>query len=280
MRAVATTRAKTRAAAWCAAVATLAGGCSGGARSVRETAPQTMPETMPEPMPESMPESMRAEAWSAVSTRVRIDRARQAVAFDATAVISEGFLEQYVCTVGTREHESLFAFEGKSSEIHAALLLAGFQPGTPGRWREVPDANGAVTLERVPPAGDEISAQVRLPSGEAHPLDWFVRASPVAPHAADAAPPSRLVFGGSRFITSRKTQQEFYAADASGSLIGLVTFGDETIGAVEVIPDQVEASPAVWEVFVERMPPPGTKVTIVLAPGRAARVPKSSEIKR
>jgi hypothetical protein len=268
MRAVATTRA----AAWCAAVVTLAGGCAGGARTPPEIAHQTTPE--------SMPESTRAEAWSAVSPRVRIDRARQAVAFDATAVISEGFLEQYVCTVGMREHESLFAFNGKASEIHAALLLAGFQPGTPGRWREVPSADGAFALERVPPAGDEVFARVRLPSGEERPLDWFVRASPVAPHAADAMPPSRLVFGGSKFITSRKAQAEFYAADASGSLIGLVTFGDETIGAVDVIPDQVEVSPAVWEVFVGRMPPPGTEVTIVLARERAADIPKSTEIKR
>jgi hypothetical protein len=64
-----------------------------------------------------------------------------------------------------------------------------------------------------------------------------------------------------------KAQREYYAADASGSLIGLVTFGDETIGAVAVIPDQVEVSPAMWEVFVGRMPAPGTAVTIEVRRG-------------
>ena len=93
-------------------------------------------------------------------------------------------------------------------------------------------------------------------------------------------PPSRFVFAGSRFRTDQRTGVERYIADGSGSIVGLVTFGDETISAVDVIPDQVEVSPAVWEVFVGRMPPPGTEVTIVLARERAADIPKSTEIKR
>ena len=63
------------------------------------------------------------DVWMKVSDSIRIDRARGAVRFDATAVIAEGFLEQYVCIAGTRDHESLFAFAGKASEIHAAMLL-------------------------------------------------------------------------------------------------------------------------------------------------------------
>ncbi len=205
--------------------------------------------------------------WTKVSEAVRVDRARGAVRFDATAVIAEGFLEQYVCTVGTREHESLFAFAGKASEIHAAMLLAGIEPGSPGHWRQIPaeagsDASGEPGLEFVSPRGDAVVVTVLLPSGIAQPLPWFVRASPIAPAARTSGPPSRFVFAGSRFVRSAKAQREYYAADASGSLIGLVTFGDETVAAVEVIPDQVEVSPAVWEVFVGRMPSPGTAVVI------------------
>ena len=212
------------------------------------------------------------DGWTKVSDAVRVDRARGAVRFDATAVIAEGFLEQYVCTVGTREHESLFAFAGKASEIHAAMLLAGIEPGSPGHWRQVPAEVGAASeddarLELVAPRGDEVLITVILPSGAEQPLPWFVRASPVAPGAGTSEPPSRFVFAGSRFVRSVKAQREYYAADASGSLIGLVTFGDETIGAVAVIPDQVEVSPAMWEVFVGRMPAPGTAVTIEVRRG-------------
>ena len=215
--------------------------------------------------------------WIKVSDSIRIDRARGAVRFDATAVIAEGFLEQYVCIAGTRDHESLFAFAGKASEIHAAMLLVGLEPGSPGRWRQLPAEEGSFKLELTPPRGDALIVSAILPSGAEHPLQWFVRASPVAPASAATEPPSRFVFAGSHFGRSARTQREFYAADASGSLVGLVTFGDETIAAVEVIPDQVEASPAVWEVFVGRMPPPGTTVTIDIRRGDSRTAQKPTE---
>lgn len=220
--------------------------------------------------------------WTKVSDAVRVDRARGAVRFDATAVIAEGFLEQFVCTVGTREHESLFAFAGKASEIHAAMLLAGIEPGSPGHWRQIPTETGAESdgdarLELVPPHGDEVAITVILPSGVERPLPWFVRASPIAPASRTSEPPSRFVFAGSRFVRSVRAQREYYAADESGSLIGLVTFGDETIGAVAVIPDQVEVSPAVWEVFVGRMPTPGTAVTVEIRRGNSETYEKQTK---
>jgi hypothetical protein len=46
-----------------------------------------------------------------------------------------------------------------------------------------------------------------------------------------------------------------------------VTFGDETIAPREVIPDQAEVESPMWEVWTERMPPLGTRVTVVVRPG-------------
>ncbi|MFZ9881974.1 MAG: hypothetical protein ACO3QC_11290 [Phycisphaerales bacterium] len=45
-----------------------------------------------------------------------------------------------------------------------------------------------------------------------------------------------------------------------------MTFGDETIAAVDVVPDQASAAEPVWEVWTERMPKPGTVVTVTLRP--------------
>ena len=87
------------------------------------------------------------------------------------------------------------------------------------------------------------------------PIDATTAANPA---------PARFVFGGSRFQTDRKSGRERYLADGSGSLIGLVTFGDETIGAAEVVPDQAGVATPTWEVFSERMPTPGTRVTIMV----------------
>ena len=211
--------------------------------------------------------------WTALTPLVRVDRDARMVEFDAVAVLDVGFLEQLVCMVGTREHESIFAFEGKPSEVHAALLVVGAEPGRPGRWREVAQADGAVTIEGVPAEGTEVALEVELPDGSVRPIEWFMRASPIS-STTNAAPPARFVFAGSRFLRNPRTQEERYAADGSGSLVGLVTFGDETIGAVEVIPDSAQAAAPVWEVFSERVPAPGTRVKIRARP-RASVDPRT-----
>lgn len=213
---------------------------------------------------EAVPGGGGASQWSAVSASIRVNRVDRAVEFDAVAVLRTGFLEEYVCTVGTREHESLFAFDGKASEIHAALLLAGLEPGAPGRWRTAAANDGEFALERVPPTGAPVAVSVLLPDGRELTLDHFVRAAPLpgAAAAVGQVPPREFVFAGSRFVRSRRTAEERYAADGSGSLIGLVTFGDETIGPVEVIADQASVSEPLWEAFTERMPDPGTKVRV------------------
>ena len=179
------------------------------------------------------------------------------------SVLETGFLEQLVCLVGTREHESLFAFEGKASDVHAALLFAGLEPGAPGHWREVM-ADGASRIEGVEPKGSPVAITVLLPDGTERAIDWFVRAAPLSSDPGRPAP-RQFVFGGSRLERSRRTGADRYLADSSGSLIGLVTFGDETIGCAEVIPDQASAVAPVWEAWTERMPTPGTKIRIRLS---------------
>ena len=225
--------------------------------------------------------SAPAERWTQLTPKVRCDPARGIVEFEAVAVLKTGFLEQYVCTVGTREHEALFAFDGKASDVHAALLLAGIEPGRPGYWREVEGANGERAIELVPPTGPELSIRVRLADGTERGVEWFARASPVQLREVDpaTAPPARFVFAGSKFVTNRRTGVERYAADSAGSLIGLVTFGDETIACVEVIPDKSDVAAPTWEAFTERMPEPGTIVTIVVAAAKPAdRARKTSSI--
>jgi hypothetical protein len=213
--------------------------------------------------------------WIEIAPRVRVDRASRTVEFEALAVLDTGFLEQFVCTEGTREHESLFVFEGRASSVHAALLAAGFASGSPGRWIEVEeapaDAKAPVEHTRFksePPTGSALRLSVRLPNGDERPLEWFIRLAPIGEGVArDARARWDFVFAGSRFRVDRRTGAERYLADGSGSLVGLVTFGDETIAPREVIPDQAEVESPMWEVWTERMPPLGTRVTVVVRPG-------------
>jgi hypothetical protein len=59
---------------------------------------------------------------------------------------------------------------------------------------------------------------------------------------------------------------EHYVADQTGSIIGLVTFGDETVGFEQVLADQQDVQPLEWQVRTEHVPPPGTPVTLILRP--------------
>lgn len=261
-----------------AAICALIAACSSGPAptkpvqtSAAKPVPAPAPASVPVPPTEGAVEVAPAPAkpeWVDLTPKIRANRSKRTVEFEAVSVLKVGFLEQLVCLVGTREHESLFAFDGKASDIHAALLLAGLEPGSPGRWRSIM-AEGASRIEGVAPEGTVVTITVLMPDGAEHPIDWFVRPSPVNP-GIGRAPPASFVFGGSRFERSRRTGSERYAADSSGSLIGLVTFGDETIGCLEVIPDQASAAEPVWEAWTERMPEPGTpvRVRVTAAAGR------------
>ncbi len=208
--------------------------------------------------------------WIALSPRVRVIRERSLVEFDAISVLREGFLEAYVCTPSTREHEALFVFDGAASEIHAALLVAGLSPGAPGGWRSPGDDDAdAPPFIAIPPSGPEVSVEVVLPDGSTHPIASFARRSPLATGGVATRreqPPDRFVFAGSRFVP-RRDGGERYLADGSGSLVGLVTFGDETIAAVEPIPDQASVFAPVFEADPDRMPAPGTEVRIRIGGG-------------
>ena len=76
------------------------------------------------------------------------------------------------------------------------------------------------------------------------------------------------VFGGSRFAANTPSMGpgEHYVADLSGSIIGLVTFGDEVIGYEQVIADQEDVQPPTWQVRTGHVPTVGTEVTLLLGP--------------
>ena len=74
------------------------------------------------------------------------------------------------------------------------------------------------------------------------------------------------VFGGSIIAPNPKAMGpgEHYVADYSGSIIGLVTFGDEVLGFSKVLADEESVQAPEWEVNPKTIPPVGTEVTVVL----------------
>jgi len=195
-----------------------------------------------------------------------IRRDQRQVEVDAIVCLEAGWLEQVLCVPMTREHESLAMTRARPSEIHAALIIAGCTPGAPGRW----EYDGE-TVRIVPPTGDAIDVLVRYArdgNEVIEPIAHWIR-----DHLGEQEfPSSPWKFGGSQLRPNPPAwgPGEMYVADMSGSVIGLVTFGDEVLGFPEVLPDALDVRPAEWEVNSDRVPPPGTPVTFILRPAEAA----------
>jgi hypothetical protein len=185
---------------------------------------------------------------------LEVDRIAGSVRVPGVIALREGWLEQAVCRQGSRDHESLITVAMPPSSIHAALLLAGLTPGRPGHWRVRDDAS----LELVPPTGDAVLIEVEwidsVGSAQRGPLSAWI-------NTAGAAAPDAFVFAGS---VMRDRASNPYVADQSGSVVGLVTFGDEPIASVAVVPDRADIAEPSLKAWTERIPPEGTAVTVVI----------------
>lgn len=195
----------------------------------------------------------------AVAPGVEADRASREVRVKATVACDRGWLEQAVCRAGTRDHESLLSVEAPPSAIHAALLLLGLEPGAPGSWREAPGTADGV--ERVPPRGPSVELWVRSSRGEV-PLSSWIH-DPVHGARFDAQP---WLFAGSTVRPNTRSMGpgEHFVADRTGSVVGLVTFGDELIAYREVLPDRAEVAAPQWQARTEAMPPYGEPVLLIV----------------
>ena len=190
---------------------------------------------------------------------IEVDLAHREVRIAAQAALDEGWLEQAVCLAGTREHESLLVIEAPPRLVHAAMLLIGLEPGRPGAWLLADDG---VTVRREPPTGDaiELLVEYEAPDGSRRlePLSAWVETAD-----GGSLPPHPWRFAGSR-LEPTKDGGEIYAADFAGSIVGLVTFGDEVIAFEEVRSDRIEIEAAGFLVRRGAPPPPGTPTTLVV----------------
>ncbi len=203
---------------------------------------------------------------------VRLDREARVVEFDAIVPIdartpdSKGrhpliYLEQIACIPDTREHESLVVTDAKPSHIHAALLLIGLEPGSPAEWTT---QNRETVLK--PPAGDKLRVEFITvgDDGDDHvsPAASWVR------HAGtnEPMPDQPFLFAGSKIV--ERPGGAIYDADMSGTLIGLATFGTETIALSTVFSPEAAVDQPVWIADPVNTPPRGTHVRVRLTPAR------------
>lgn len=201
---------------------------------------------------------------------VRVDLAHKLVEFDGMVPIDvhnpkspRVYLEVIACTFDSKEHESLVVTRAKPSHVHAALLMIGLEPGAPGSWKL--DEQSRVTT--VPPRGSPVRVSVVFnpaspDANEIDPAELVINAKTKARTSSLAG--AGFVFGGSRIVEWQG--QSFYDADGTGTLIGLATFGSETIAWRDVFSPEAAIAEPVWIADNERLPAAGTPVTVRLRP--------------
>jgi hypothetical protein len=235
-----------------------------------ETTIEREDATRPERAPDSRDETKPvAGAVTEIFPHVRIDLTQRALLIDATSIFdlsgvdpAEVWLEVIVCTPDTREHEAVLLSSAQAAHVHAGLLLLGLEPGSPGRWERV---DGGEDHRRVPPTGPAVDVDFILERDgtivEEPAASWVINAL-----TGESMGPGRFIFAGSRIV--QVGDEARYDADWEGTLVGLATFGAETIGWSNVISPDSAVDEPVWIINADRYPPPGTSVTVRIRPAR------------
>lgn len=253
-----------------------------------EPSTQPPPQNTDTPTSASMPQTppaaksaTQAPGLRAIFPHIRIDTAAKRIEIDAEVPIDPHdeqtpriFLEQVLCTRNTIEHESLLVTDATASNVHAALLLLGVISGTPGNISWTPDDG----LKRRPPTGPGINVALRYTNADgkiidASPADWIVDAKTTTPLATTGATTgantntSTWIFAGSvvRSIMDESGKRApKYTADLGGTLIGLCTFGTETLAFPRVLSPDSGIDEPLYIANPKSTPPVNTKVTVIL----------------
>lgn len=193
--------------------------------------------------------------WVDLGGGLRVNQQRQAVEFPgfipvdvhdpATPIV---YLETIVCAVDSKEHESLVATTIRPSQVHAALLTLGLEPGSPGSWAY--EDNRPVG---TPPTGPALRIEIVHENTSVDASEWVV-AENGGQFQSDG-----FVFAGSRF--AEVPGGERYVADADGIIVGLHTFGSEVIAQRRILHHDAGFEEPEW-IASGDLPPFGAEVTV------------------
>lgn len=188
---------------------------------------------------------------------IRVDREKKQVSFDAKVLRREAdWLELLVCIPGLRDHETLLTTPAKPSHIHLALLMLGLQPGAPLRGQMV---EGQLHVD--PPHGPALRVRV------SYQRDGQTIVEPAGKWVRNQLSNTTLenatwLFAGSGFAPLK--DQQVYKADLNGSIITLVSFGDDLLAQPGTLTNQNDESR--WQAVTDAIPPVDTPVTVILEP--------------
>ena len=195
---------------------------------------------------------------------LRINFRERFIDIDATVCLHEGMLELVACGKGTKEHESIVAIEPRPLHVHAALLALGAEPGSP-----------AMQFQNLVPEGDPVEVSLVVPDEKRGAVERTIDAyvtlvgeeftGRVVPGRNEEPPkfPKTFVFAGSQ-MHKEGNGPPGYVADETGSVVSIVTFGDEVLCPSEL--HSSDNGELIWKVDATHLPKVGEKVVLRLRP--------------
>ena len=159
------------------------------------------------------------------------------------------YLEMLITAPDTREHESLLVSDVKPSNLHAGLLAAGFEPGSPILYK------GDST---VAASGDPILVEVQVQGSDdwVSLIDWVVHVTDES-SVKDDQDWKGLVFAGSVLI-----DDGLYKADREGALVSLTAWGFEVVSPVWTVSPDASTDEPVWIADRDSVPEIQTPVRV------------------
>ena len=206
-----------------------------------------IPTNLGEPLVDAPGDLQRLETASPVW----IDKKRKQVVLIGTSCKADYPLE-FFATYPERDYESVVVIYTRPSVVHAALLALGAKPGKPVQYQPT----------FVPPKGTEVEIDVcwKDQNGKRQkaPAQQWVR---------DIKTKQPLdvnwVFAGSLFWEDKATLSKSYLADRGD----FITVLNVPTALLDVPIESASAlGSRLFEGFAERLPPPGTPVTLILKP--------------
>ncbi|MDP3849362.1 MAG: YdjY domain-containing protein [Luteolibacter sp.] len=247
-------------------LATLCGFSVIPAASAQDRAP-VEPSSLPAPDQKMEPVKPVIEKIDASRFRVggvTFDQKTREIRFPTTVNMTEGLLEFIVVHANGKIHESLLITDISPTHLNLAFTLLRYPPshelyplpsdtgGASGDFPEVaPEIKAAarITIDVEWKGGDQTR---RLPVN-----DWIQHAVKTT-----AMPAGPWVYGGS-FIYDGQ-----YSPEMSGDIAAIYTAPSALIN----YPGDDKHDDTVWLPFPKRVPPVGTKVTVIIAP-HSTRLP-------
>ena len=182
---------------------------------------------------------------------IKIDVKAKEVRVECQAVKADYPLEFLAVVTNTNEYEALVRSDVKPSDLHLALLLVGAVAGQPIHYSEA-------TKTWLPPAGGPIDIWFEYKKDgknvKAPAYEWMRDVK-----TKKTAPPMSWVFTGSKL-----TEDHSYAADSTGSLIGVINNELSVLDVPALKSRALEARD--FERNPDLIPSTGTAVTMILSP--------------